>query len=392
KPCVYLKEQFEDHRRRLYNSNIIEKIIDKLDDGLQEVHDMIRQEIPFPERRLRGVFEELGHGCSRFVSLVKGSGGGASAGKTKLDRERHKILVRQMDQLSTLARTVKATITKNNLKEKMRSGNNCLSKLRKLKDEPQPSLPDVYIWMIASKKRIAYQRLSARDIIYSVVEEEKGKDCGKVVTLLLKLPGKKADGESGWTIQAKLQLYIWLGLLKHKKDYLKGLPMGYEETKALKHSTKTQAVPPPFIYFTEKQTFQLRAHMYQARQLIGSDASGLSDPFARIAFSEQSICTQVIEETLSPTWDEFLILNEVDVYGLIEDIVDNPPTIIVEVFDQDNVGKSEFIGRCLCKPVVKQSTEKYDPPKFPPRLEWWDITRGMDRAGELLAAFELLQV
>ncbi|ESO89647.1 hypothetical protein LOTGIDRAFT_125029, partial [Lottia gigantea] len=392
KPCVYLKEQFEDHRRRLYNSNIIEKIIDKLDDGLQEVHDMIRQEIPFPERRLRGVFEELGHGCSRFVSLVKGSGGGASAGKTKLDRERHKILVRQMDQLSTLARTVKATITKNNLKEKMRSGNNCLSKLRKLKDEPQPSLPDVYIWMIASKKRIAYQRLSARDIIYSVVEEEKGKDCGKVVTLLLKLPGKKADGESGWTIQAKLQLYIWLGLLKHKKDYLKGLPMGYEETKALKHSTKTQAVPPPFIYFTEKQTFQLRAHMYQARQLIGSDASGLSDPFARIAFSEQSICTQVIEETLSPTWDEFLILNEVDVYGLIEDIVDNPPTIIVEVFDQDNVGKSEFIGRCLCKPVVKQSTEKYDPPKFPPRLEWWDITRGMDRAGELLAAFELLQL
>ncbi|KAK6179510.1 hypothetical protein SNE40_011846 [Patella caerulea] len=392
KPCVYVKELFEDHRRRLYNSNIIEKIVEKLDDGISEVQDMLRQEIPFPERRLRGVFEELGHGCSRFVSLVKGSGGGAAAGKTKLDKERHKILVRQMDQLSTLARTVKATITKNNLKDKLRSGNNCLSKLRKLQNEPQPSLPDVYIWMIVAKKRIAYQRLSAKDIIYSVVEEEKGKDCGKVVTLLLKLPGKKADGESGWTIQAKLQLYVWLGLLKHKKDYLKGLPAGYEETKALKHSTKTQAVPPPFIYYSEKQTFQLRAHMYQGRQLIGSDASGLSDPFARIAFGAQSISTQVIEETLSPTWDEFLILNEVDVYGLIEDIVNNPPTIIVEIFDQDNVGKSEFIGRCLCKPVVKQCIEKYEPPKFPPRLEWWDITRGSDRAGELLAAFELLQL
>ena len=29
------------------------------------------------------------------------------------------------------------------------------------------------------------------------------------------------------------------------------------------------------------QYFQMRAHIYQARSLIGSDASGLSDPFAR---------------------------------------------------------------------------------------------------------------
>ena len=31
------------------------------------------------------------------------------------------------------------------------------------------------------------------------------------------------------------------------------------------------------------QYFQMRAHIYQARSLIGSDASGLSDPFARWA-------------------------------------------------------------------------------------------------------------
>lgn len=55
-------------------------------------------------------------------------------------------------------------------------------------------------------------------------------------------------------------------------------------------------------------------------------------------------------------------------------------------------GKSEFIGRALTKPVVKMSNEKYTSPKFPPRLEWWDIYRGQDKAGELLACFELLQV
>ena len=55
-------------------------------------------------------------------------------------------------------------------------------------------------------------------------------------------------------------------------------------------------------------------------------------------------------------------------------------------------GKAEFIGRALAKPVVKMSHEKYERPAFPPNLEWFEVYRGPDRAGELLAAFELLQV
>ncbi|KAH9496796.1 hypothetical protein Btru_010276 [Bulinus truncatus] len=388
---VWNRDMFEDHRRRMYNSNIIDKICEKLDDGLSQVQLMIEEEQPFPEQRLRMVFEELGQGCSKFVSLVKGTGGGSAAGKTKLDKERHKLLVREMDQMSTLARTMKATVTKSNMKDKLKAGTQYLNKLKNLALEPQHALPDVLIWMISNNKRIAYQRLPARQIIYSIVDEERGRDCGKPITLLLRLPGKKAMGSAGWTIQTKLQVFLWLGLSKHKKDYLRGLPKGYEETKQLRSSSKPCGVPPNCIHYNERQSFQLRAHMYQARQLIGSDASGLSDPFARIAFAEQSMATQVIEQTLSPTWDEMLILKEVQMYGTMDDIVDDPPTIVVEIFDQDKVGKSEFIGRALCKPVVKLCTEPYTPPKFPPRLEWWDIYRGPDRAGELLAAFELLQ-
>ena len=87
----------------------------------------------------------------------------------------------------------------------------------------------------------------------------------------------------------------------------------------------------------EQQVFQLRAHMYQARRLIGSDASGLSDPFARIIYGDQSQCTQVIDETLSPTWDEMLIFNEVIMYGTMEELKSDPPIIVVEMFDQDKV-------------------------------------------------------
>lgn len=45
----------------------------------------------------------------------------------------------------------------------------------------------------------------------------------------------------------------------------------------------------------------------------------------------------MIDETLSPTWDELLIINEVMLYGTKDDIKKHPPTIVVEIFDQDKV-------------------------------------------------------
>lgn len=36
--------------------------------------------------------------------------------------------------------------------------------------------------------------------------------------------------------------------------------------------------------------------------------------------------------------------------------------------------------------------EHYGPPRFPPQLEYYQIYRGNSTAGDLLAAFELLQV
>lgn len=77
--------------------------------------------------------------------------------------------------------------------------------------------------------------------------------------------------------------------------------------------------------------------MYQARSLIGSDASGLSDPFARVICGEFSNSTQVIDETLSPTWDELLLFDDILIYGTDEEIKKDPPSIVVELFDQDKV-------------------------------------------------------
>lgn len=136
------------------------------------------------------------------------------------------------------------------------------------------------------------------------------------------------------------------------------------------------------------QTFQLRAYVYQARSLIGSDASGLSDPFARVIAGEYCRTTRVIDETLSPTWDQTLVCDDITLFGSLDQIKDDPFTITIEIFDQDQVGKSEFIGRAIAKPHVKTLNDVYNKPS----LEWYEITRGLDHAGELLATFELLQI
>lgn len=78
----------------------------------------------------------------------------------------------------------------------------------------------------------------------------------------------------------------------------------------------------------------------------------------------------MIDETLSPTWDELLVFEEILIYGDGEQIKSDPPPIVVEIFDQDKVGKSDFIGRTLAKPIVKLREEPYAKPKFPPSLEW----------------------
>ncbi|NWI26820.1 OTOF protein, partial [Sula dactylatra] len=142
----------------------------------------------------------------------------------------------------------------------------------------------------------------------------------------------------------------------------------------------------------EKQVFQLRAHMYQARSLFAADSSGLSDPFARVFFISQSQCTEVLNETLCPTWDQLLVFDNVELYGEAHEMRDDPPIIVIEIYDQDTVGKADFMGRTFAKPVVKMSDERYCPPRFPPQLEYYQIYRGNSTAGDLLAAFELLQI
>lgn len=168
-----------------------------------------------------------------------------------------------------MRKSFRALVTRASLKERFKTAQTYLHKLRFLiedvscveqlsallmliNSQPQHALPDVFIWLIANGKRIAYHRMNARDLIYSTTDEETGVHCGKMQTVFFKLPGKQAAGPAGWKIRAKLTIYAWLGMVKHKKFFFSGLPRGFELSQDLRNAERPRAMAPSNIHYLEK--------------------------------------------------------------------------------------------------------------------------------------------
>lgn len=53
--------------------------------------------------------------------------------------------------------------------------------------QPQTTIPDVFLWLVSGRKRLAYVRIPAYSILFSLVEEQRGRDSGRVTTLYMKV-------------------------------------------------------------------------------------------------------------------------------------------------------------------------------------------------------------
>lgn len=49
------------------------------------------------------------------------------------------------------------------------------------------------------------------------------------------------------------------------------------------------------------------------------------------------LCCQVLAETLCPTWDQLLVFENVELFGEANELRDDPPIIVIEIYDQDTV-------------------------------------------------------
>nr|XP_054765598.1 myoferlin-like [Lytechinus pictus] len=184
-----------------------------------------------------------------------------------------------------------------------------------------------------------------------------------------------------------------------------------------KHEKQDQPVPRILLEPKETHKYQLRAYMFQARNLIAADSDSFSgkylisisnleyklklnhlmnvtithfkmhfsDPFAFVSLLFRSQRTHIIRHSLSPSWDQTLIFEEIVVHGSPDFLARHPPDVVVEIFDYDAYRNDEFLGRVIIKPLVKVDPSD----RQVCRLGWHSLQRGTRPAGELLASFEL---
>lgn len=56
-----------------------------------------------------------------------------------------------------------------------------------------------------------------------------------------------------------------------------------------------------------------------------------------MSFLHVSKTTEIIKANLNPTWDQTLIFNDIEIFGDPQALAQNPPSIVMEIFDSDQV-------------------------------------------------------
>lgn len=77
--------------------------------------------------------------------------------------------------------------------------------------------------------------------------------------------------------------------------------------------------------------------------MYASDKSGLSDPYAYMTFSRYSSRSRVLKESVCPTWDQTMLINQIRIFGDTQSVLESPPPIVMEFYDKDNV-----VSLCVC--------------------------------------------
>nr|XP_020466842.1 fer-1-like protein 4 [Monopterus albus] len=386
KPCLFVWSQFEDHSFRLYQSNWLNKMADRLEKGLDEVDRLLRRPKSKVKERLVEVLLELVASCKQFTGFAFRK---SQARPNNLDKCRREFIKKNLVLLARRAVRARRRTTRRTVKQRLIDSRKFLKRLRQLAKEPQSTIPDVFLWLLSGRNRLAYVRIPAYSILYSVVEEQKGRDCGRILTLYMKSPVGAAR-----EIFAKLEVYMWLGLAKYSKEATNSLPEEFlpvfeeEEEKQQRLVSKERVKLPLSVTCHDSRYFQLRCHMYQGRGMIAADDDGLSDPYAKVVFTTHCQVTRILHDTLSPAWCECLLFDIVLLEGTMEELQRDPPLIIINFYDHNAVGGSKPLGRAFAEPDFKPADQVYQKP----HLRFYDINMGRATAGELLAAFELIEL
>ena len=78
--------------------------------------------------------------------------------------------------------------------------------------------------------------------------------------------------------------------------------------------------------------------------MYASDKSGLSDPYALMTFTRYCGRSRTVKESVCPTWDQTLLLNQIRMFGDPNTVLESPPPVVLEFFDKDLIVCGEGEG------------------------------------------------
>jgi hypothetical protein len=118
--------------------------------------------------------------------------------------------------------------------------------------------------------------------------------------------------------------------------------------------------------------------------LFAADNTGFSDPFCIVSFGNYSETSRIIYQNLNPKWKQTLVFENVKIFGDENEIRTSLPPVVIELFDQDRVGK-DYMGTTQFFPVLHTKTIYHGRSK----LTWHQVKRYESNAGDVLIASEV---
>ncbi|GAB0192184.1 myoferlin [Grus japonensis] len=440
KPVVTLTSFWEDISHRLDPVNVILNMAERLQSNLATLKSGMQAKIS--ENRLAEMWlkliDELTEDISKPFPLIEGK-----SNITVLDTQIEKLRLKSLKQIGEAAARMRNEAT--DVKATLTEIEYWLDKLLQLSDEyPQDKTKDVKmpvelrvnIWLGLSAVEKKFNSFAEGTFsVFAEMYENQALLFGKWGTsglvgrhkfsdvtgkIKLKreyfLPPKGWNWEGEWMVDPERSLLTEADaghtefideVYENESRYPGGEWKAAEESytdvgadtsvddgegkssdKTKESATKVFGANTPLVscYFDRVYTYHLRCYVYQARNLMALDKDSFSDPYAHVSFLHQSKTTEIIHSTLNPTWDQTLIFNEIEIYGHPQTVAQNPPNVVIELFDSDQVGKDEFLGRSVCSPMVKLIPEE----DITPKLLWYPVINNGKASGDILFAAELI--
>ncbi|KAI5630708.1 c2 domain-containing protein [Phthorimaea operculella] len=409
-PVLQLATRLPDFRFRIYRNNIVQGIISDLEFSICDVEKRLQNfEYTAPIElfdKLSKAVDDATENIRKYLDIVccyndpNGSQECLQQYSTALDRRQLAVQTEEIEKIynQLTQKTLQGSVaslcqmpsrygTKESLMGTRRAVKMLLAEIKVLAEHLRSTLhksphgwPDLIIWLLNEGSRVAYAKLRLADILYSVIPEQRGSECGRIQTIYmkpLKCERHSNTPETCYCITGKVEVLLWMGLFSQRRDFCNFMPPNYH----LKNMDLDMHIK------ASTMVIACRAYIYRAK-LNSEGSETLNNPynaFVRVNALSHVKDTQVVVRTSTPVWNQVLTIKKL-ICASVKRMLLCPPFVLVEVYDEHPSGRIDLVGRFQIQPVYDED------PKYVPKLQWYEIYKGAQNMGQLLMSVQFIQV